>query len=105
MLFSLVKQPSNKQPNAKTKNEIYTPNGKEDIQFVFIWVKENNNIIEKKITTQLNDNSYVKVLQGLSIGEEVVLNILQNNGSSQSNLIQRSPFLPQMQRRSNTTRN
>lgn len=99
------KQPSNKQPNAKTKNEIYTPNGKEDIQFVFIWVKENNNIIEKKITTQLNDNSYVKVLQGLSIGEEVVLNILQNNGSSQSNLIQRSPFLPQMQRRSNTTRN
>jgi HlyD family secretion protein len=71
----------------------------------YVWVKTGDTLTEKKILTGLNDDTYVKVIKGLSPGEEVISNITTGENKNTSNNAQRSPFMPQMQRRPTGTRN
>lgn len=62
----------------------------------FVWVKQGNNLIQKKVITGLNDNTHVEILSGLTMNDEVVTDsevgtaatVQQNNAQSSS------PFMP-----------
>ncbi|MGE5108732.1 MAG: efflux RND transporter periplasmic adaptor subunit [Sphingobacteriales bacterium] len=70
-----------------------------EIRRSYVWVKIGDTLMEKKIITGLNDDSYVKVIKGLSPDEEVVTNIITGTNNNRTNNAQRSPFMPQMRRR------
>jgi HlyD family secretion protein len=67
----------------------------------FVWVKRGDTLMEKRILTGMNDDSYVKVIKGLSENEEVITGI-SGGGSTAGNNTQRSPFMPQMRRPTGT---
>jgi HlyD family secretion protein len=81
----------------KIKNENTT------IRRSYVWVKTGDTLTEKRILTGLNDNSFVKVIKGLSPGEEVISNMAAGNTKSTTNNSQRSPFMPQPQQRRPTS--
>jgi HlyD family secretion protein len=66
----------------------------------YVWIKSGDTLTEKRILTGLNDDTYVKVIKGLSTDEEVVTNIVTSGNKNNSDNTQRSPFMPQMRRRS-----
>ena len=60
----------------------------------FIWVKVGDSLIEKKITTGLNNDTKVQVLSGLELGDEVVNGEeAAPTGAAKSGAV-RSPFMP-----------
>ncbi|MDP4261282.1 MAG: efflux RND transporter periplasmic adaptor subunit [Bacteroidota bacterium] len=65
----------------------------------YIWVKSGDTLIEKKIITGLNDDTYVKVIRGLSPDDEIITSIVTGENKNSSGNTQRSPFMPQMRRR------
>ncbi len=70
-----------------------------------VWIKSGDTLTEKRILTGMNDDSYVKVIKGLSPGDEVVTSaVVGENKTTADNTTQRSPFMPQMGRR-NTNSN
>lgn len=68
-----------------------------------VWIKNGDTLIEKRILTGMTDDSYVKVIKGLSPDEEVITGIVTNANKAGESNTQRSPFMPQM-RRGGTTR-
>ena len=65
----------------------------------FVWVKQDNDLLQKKIKTGLNDDAHVQVLDGLTQNDEVVTGIEANNVATTSKAsAQKSPFLPQRPR-------
>lgn len=61
----------------------------------FVWVKKGDSLIEKKITTGLNNDTKVQVLSGLSLDDEVVGGIeVQTAGTASGGGGVRSPFMP-----------
>lgn len=75
----------------------------EDIRRSYIWVKTGDTLTEKKILTGLNDDTYVKVIKGLSGDEEIITNTVIGENKNNGNNTQRSPFMPQMRRRTTGT--
>jgi HlyD family secretion protein len=60
----------------------------------FVWVKNGDSLIERKITTGLNNDTRVQVLSGLDTNEDVVTGIeVETKGSAKSGAA-RSPFMP-----------
>jgi HlyD family secretion protein len=61
----------------------------------YVWVKQNDSLVEKKIITGMNDDTNVEVYAGLTPEEEVVVNVESGKAkiSAKSNT-QRSPFMP-----------
>jgi HlyD family secretion protein len=62
----------------------------------FVWVKQDNELVQKRIKTGLNDDNHVQVIQGLSENDEVVtgVDLASVNMITKSNA-QKSPFIPQ----------
>lgn len=87
--------------NRKLKRTNQFNNEKASIQKAFVWKKSGDSLIEKKIFIGMNDDTNVKVVNGLSPNEELIVNVLKagNNNNARSNDTQRSPFMPQMHRR------
>lgn len=71
-----------------------------DIKRSFVWIKNGDTLTEKRILTAMNDDTYVKVVKGLSPDDEVVTSTVTGaNNVTADNNTQRSPFMPQMRRR------
>jgi HlyD family secretion protein len=66
-------------------------------------VKKGDTLTEKRILTGLNDDSFVKVIKGLSPGDEVISGMITSETKSNANNTQRSPFMPQMPQRRPTS--
>lgn len=75
---------------------------KEEMKRSFVWVKKGDTLVEKTILTGLNDDSYVKVIRGIMPDEEVITAMISGNNNNTDNS-QRSPFMPQMRRRTTST--
>lgn len=71
----------------------------------FVWVKNGDTLTEKRIVTSLADDVSVKVVYGLSPGDEVITSISSDDNRKNDGKTQRSPFMPQTQRPSGTPRN
>lgn len=74
-------------------------NVNETNQKASVWIKKGDTLTEKRITIGLNDNTYVKVIKGLSPNEEVITNVVTGENNNNADNAQRSPFMPQMPRR------
>jgi HlyD family secretion protein len=85
-----------RETNSQTSNE------NADTRKSFIWQKAGDTLRERKIITALNDDAYVQVINGLSPGEEVITNVSANGNKDAPGTTPRSPFIPQMQRRTAT---
>ncbi len=68
-----------------------------------VWVKNGDTLSERKIITGLNDDAYVKVIEGLSPNDEIIIGTLTGNKASGNSNAQKSPFMPQMPTRSKKT--
>jgi HlyD family secretion protein len=62
-----------------------------------VWVRENDNLIQKKIIIGLNDDAHVQVLHGLSTDDEVVdgIQVVSATTPVASPTATKSPFMPQ----------
>jgi HlyD family secretion protein len=60
----------------------------------FVWVKYGDSLIEKKITTGLNNDTRVQVLSGLSLDDEVIGGVEVQTATTASGGGVRSPFMP-----------
>jgi HlyD family secretion protein len=70
----------------------------------FVWVEYGDSLIEKKITTGLNNDTKVQVLNGLNLDDEVVGGVeVQTAGTASGGSI-RSPFMPTRRRPSGGNR-
>lgn len=83
------------QPDTSDK----AANEDEDIRKSYVWVEKGDTLMEKKILTGLNDDSYVKVIKGLTPGDEVITNIAGSATKNTGNNTDQSPFMPPVQRR------
>lgn len=68
----------------------------------FVWIKSGNTLTEKQISTGINDDSNVRVIDGLSTNDEVVTNVLSDTTISPTKAEQ-SPFMPKMSQRPTNT--
>lgn len=75
---------------------------KTDYKRSFVWIKNGDTLIEKRILTGMTDDSYVKVIKGLSPDDEVITSIATGTNNNSTDNSQRSPFMPQMRRRTTT---
>jgi HlyD family secretion protein len=75
---------------------------KTDVRRSYVWIKNGDTLTEKRIITGINDDSYVMVIKGLSTDEEVITGMVGNGNATPTSNTQRSPFMPQLQRRSTT---
>jgi HlyD family secretion protein len=60
----------------------------------FVWVKYGDSLIEKKITTGLNNDTKVQVLSGLTVTDEVVSGVEVATKADKASGAARSPFMP-----------
>lgn len=88
-------QPGNHISNTKAAAP---PSGTKTASFGTVWTLKGDTLTEKRIRTGMNDGSNVEVLHGLSVGEAVITGMTSD--SRQAAKAQRSPFMPQMPRRS-----
>lgn len=75
---------------------------KTEINKSYVWVRSGDTLTEKRILTGLNDDAYVRVIKGLIPGEEVITGIVIGESKNNTDNTQRSPFMPQMRRRTTT---
>ena len=70
----------------------------------FVWVKQDNDLVQKKIKMGLNDDTHIQVVDGLTTDDEVVTGIEGNldKSSAKNANSQRSPFIPQRPRGGNS---
>ncbi len=63
----------------------------------YVWVKQGNDIIQKKVVTGLNDNTHVQILSGLSANDDVIIESKTTSAGKkqQSSGQSSSPFMPQ----------
>lgn len=59
----------------------------------YVWVLQDNKLIQKKIKTGLNDNNHVQVLSGLN-DNEVVVTGTESVAAANAAAV-KSPFMPQ----------
>jgi HlyD family secretion protein len=60
-----------------------------------VWVLQGDSLIQKKITTGLNDDTNVEVLKGLSV-EDIVVSAMKTTATkTTTSTAQKSPFMPQ----------
>jgi HlyD family secretion protein len=60
----------------------------------FVWVKTGDSLVEKKITTGLNNDTQVQVLSGLDNDDEVITGAeVETKGEARAGTV-RSPFMP-----------
>ena len=94
--------------NGKKQNRPDSSNngkmGKPEIRKSFVWTRNGDTLVERRILTGLNDDSYVRVIKGLLPGEEVITGVGIGENQNNTNNTERSPFMPQMRRRTTTTR-
>ncbi|HRH50629.1 MAG TPA: efflux RND transporter periplasmic adaptor subunit [Panacibacter sp.] len=69
----------------------------------YVWVKTGDTLTQKLIITGLNDDTNVKVINGLSPQDEVVTSAVSGNDQSSTDVTQKSPFMPTMNRKKTTT--
>lgn len=69
----------------------------------FVWIKNGDSLIEKRILAGMTDGTSVKVIRGLQTGEEVITGIRTGAANNNSSAANRSPFLPQMRPRSGSS--
>ncbi|MCX6318110.1 MAG: efflux RND transporter periplasmic adaptor subunit [Bacteroidetes bacterium] len=60
----------------------------------FIWIKQGDTLVEKRIITGLADDANVKVVAGLSAGDEVITSISSGDNKRKEEKKQKSPFMP-----------
>ncbi|MBC7934495.1 MAG: efflux RND transporter periplasmic adaptor subunit [Rhizobacter sp.] len=72
---------------------------KGEIHPSFVWIKSGDTLTERRIITGLADDVNVKVLHGLSPGEEIITNIVSPGNKNNADKTQRSPFMPQQQQK------
>jgi len=68
----------------------------------FVWVKYGDSLIEKKITTGLNNDTKVQVLSRLAVTDEIVDGVEVAAKGEKSSGAERSPFMPTRRRSSNS---
>ncbi|WP_207802048.1 efflux RND transporter periplasmic adaptor subunit [Flavobacterium aquariorum] len=68
-----------------------------------IWIKSGDTLFEKNIGIDINDDSNVKVTQGLKEGDIVITNSQKSIKKIEESTTQTSPFMPKMNRRGSTT--
>lgn len=68
-------------------------------QNAHVWIKNGDTLREKKIKIGINDDTNVKVTQGLSPNEAVIINVVTDGNKTNSDEAQSSPFMPKMTRR------
>jgi len=72
----------------------------------FVWTRSGDTLAQKKIITGMADDVNVKVIYGLSAGDEVITSISAGDNKRGVDKKERSPFMPQTQQRpSGTSRN
>jgi HlyD family secretion protein len=71
----------------------------EEIHQSYIWMKSGDTLTEKRIITGMADDANVKVIHGLSPGEEIITNIASVGSKISDDKTQRSPFMPQTPQR------
>jgi HlyD family secretion protein len=89
-------------PDASLKREFrIVPYNKSDVnqQSAFVWVKEGDSLVQKKIKTGINDNTQVQVLEGLTSNDVVVTGTISSKEVSTSTT-ESSPFMPKRPARS-----
>ncbi len=73
----------------------------EDLQKAFVWVIKGDTLTEKKIIIGLNDDTNVKVIKGITPDDNIITGIMSDSNKSKLNAASpKSPFMPQMPRRS-----
>jgi HlyD family secretion protein len=71
-----------------------------DFSYSVVWIKSGNKLIQKLVRTGLNDGTQVQVMEGLNPKDSVLLKTITTKEKSTSNVeVDRSPFMPKMQRR------
>lgn len=75
------------------------PSENPEIKTAHIWRKSGDTLFEKIITIDMNDDVNVKITEGLSEGEEVIIDAQKSAENTTTNATQKSPFMPQMGRR------
>jgi HlyD family secretion protein len=94
---------SGKEKRSATADTTSKPDlEKSEFKRSFVWIKNGDTLIEKRILTGMTDDSYVKVIRGLSPDEEVITGIATGSNNNSTDNSQRSPFMPQMRRRTTT---
>ncbi|MFT4155727.1 efflux RND transporter periplasmic adaptor subunit [Parafilimonas sp.] len=70
----------------------------------YVWVKQGNELIQKKVVTGLNDNTHVEILSGLSGNDEVVTEseVVSAKTAAQQGEAS-SPFMPKRPGRSSSS--
>jgi HlyD family secretion protein len=86
--------------NIRQKDSTHTMNKQDaNVKRSFVWTLKGDTLIEKRILSGMNDDTYVKVVKGLSEGDEVITAMVTGENKVAADNTQRSPFMPQMRRR------
>ena len=82
------------------KKNATAPNTNKEKQRAYVWIKTGDTLTERMIIIGLNDDTHVEILKGLSENEEVITGTATaENKTATPAAAQRSPFMPQMQRK------
>ena len=68
------------------------------LEIGWIWIKKGDTLIEKRVYTGINDDTYVQVLDGLKNSDQVVLGIAVQGIKNPATAPQKSPFMPTRRR-------
>lgn len=73
----------------------YEKGGMADFKNTYVWIKEGNKLVQRKIKIGINDNTHVEVLEGLSIRDSIITNSIQVSSREAKNSGDAaSPFMP-----------
>ena len=78
--------------------------GSAGLEKSYVWIKTGDSLVQKRIVTGMTDDVNVMVVKGLSPGDEVITNVVSGGPKAKADA-QRSPFMPQMPRRTTAPRN
>ncbi|MBS1751671.1 MAG: efflux RND transporter periplasmic adaptor subunit [Bacteroidetes bacterium] len=86
------------QQNGKFKNMPHPAPGNDSITqaetTATVWLKKDSNIVAKKITTGMNDETEVQVLSGLTLNDEIITGYQQIAKKEANKTNGASPFMP-----------
>jgi HlyD family secretion protein len=60
----------------------------------FVWLKQGDSLVERKIATGLNDDTHVQVLSGLALTDNVISAMIMETKAQATSSTTRSPFMP-----------
>jgi HlyD family secretion protein len=83
------------RPHRKDTTSRKVDSNSEKPVIAFVWVRTGDSLVEKKISTGLNDETHVQVLRGLDNDDEVVTGIeIETKEDAKAGGAARSPFMP-----------